>query len=534
MLKKLLAAATGCVIALGSLSIAPLTVSAETDYKGVKLPFTVDAPSNVSLTALTEADSLTTMNAAYSMDDGMCKWLSDAAESTTHDATMEKLKKEYGLEELFVNNQIDWAIDDPVNGWHYTKYWDGEEFTNDEGQKQWAGYGNDKDYHSRVGDWDITENGVYPQTVNDIWLFRGNTIHNDPGVDEEVRKSENEWFYGNDFIPGLKNQLKEDQYTLVEVDSETHDQAISIDWTKHTAYVRVRWAITVSREGEDRFPIFSDWSEPASYGKDAKAFEPYTKESLAPPVLTDIRYYPDDFNGYPQIACTLTVPDDLKNNLTNITSRGGGIRIEWEARLPGKEWVGQQGDGTITSGEHIVTLIFLAESIIKENSENGVSTPEVVLAKDSPVELRARYWCNQYASYNGEYLGEFYTDYSNVLVFGSQEMKHTEESAPKEASVVEESAPQVSEASKAIVSNEPKKAEHKCKICGFCPEPLGLCIFIWIAILVAIIIIVVVIIIIVLKKKKKEPAPQTDMPAAPPTVPMSTDENGGTENGSDK
>lgn len=36
--------------------------------------------------------------------------------------------------------------------------------------------------------------------------------------------------------------------------------------------------------------------------------------------------------------------------------------------------------------------------------------------------------------------------------------------------------------------------EDKCPICGFCPQPLGICIFIWIAIVVLIVVIVVVVI----------------------------------------
>ena len=44
--------------------------------------------------------------------------------------------------------------------------------------------------------------------------------------------------------------------------------------------------------------------------------------------------------------------------------------------------------------------------------------------------------------------------------------------------------------------------EDKCSLCGFCPEPLGLCIFIWIAVLIVIILIVVIIIVTANKKKK--------------------------------
>ena len=46
------------------------------------------------------------------------------------------------------------------------------------------------------------------------------------------------------------------------------------------------------------------------------------------------------------------------------------------------------------------------------------------------------------------------------------------------------------------------KTEDKCPICHFCPRPLGLCIFIWIAI-IAVVIVVVIVVIKVAKKTKK-------------------------------
>ncbi len=337
---------------------------------------------------------------------------------------------------------------------------------------------------------------INPVTVNSSWIMRSlTTINNDPTYSDEEKKQANEWFFGNDHIPGLNNQLKDDQYTLVEADPDNHDQAIFIDWTQHTAYARVRWAVVLSPKDKNSFPVFSDWSETAVFGKDATPFVPLTKESLDAPVISNLRYYPEEFNGYPQIACTLTVPDELNKNLTEISSGGGEIRIEWEARIPGGEWIGQQGDGTITAGENVVSLIFLAESIIRENSENGISTPEVVLAEGSPIELRARYWCNQYESYTGDYIGEFWSDYSEVLTFGAQEMSHTEES-------VAESSKDETESSK--ITESPKDKESKCPLCGFCPQPLGLCIFIWILIIVVLIVVVVVVVILVKKNKKDD------------------------------
>ena len=399
-------------------SCFPLTASAVPDLRGKTLPFELEAPTNTSLTWINGNDSETTMNIAYSMNNSMCQWLSEYADPNTHDETLDKLLKDYQIYDLYINAMIDWAIDDPVNGWHYNEYWAGEEFTNDEGNHVWAGLGYDKDYNYRLGDWDEPSALIYPETTNETWIYRSGIISHNPEWPDEENERYNEWFYGNDLIPGLKNQLKDDQYTIVEADPETHDQKIVIDWTKHTAYARVRWVVTVTDENNDSIPILSDWSEIAAFGKDAVKFEPLTKESLAPPVISDLRYYKDKYNDYPQIAVNLTVPDDLSKALTEVTSRGGTISIEWEARIPEGEWVTLHGDWLITGGENIVSLQSLGESIKSSKEEYGSVKPGDILPDGTPIELRARYWCNQYESYNGDYIGEFWSDYSEVISFG--------------------------------------------------------------------------------------------------------------------
>ena len=499
----------------------PLTVSAEPDNKNTKLPFEVTAPATVSLSWLEGGDSPTSMNAVWSMNDSMCKWLSEASDLNTHDAVLEKLQADYGLSEVWVNAQIDWVIDDPEAGWHYTPYWDGEETTDEDGVKTWYGFGHDKDWQSRTGEWDVVECGVYPKTVNECWILRGRPIDNNPEYTEENRAAANEWFYGNDLIIGLKNQLKDGQYTLVETDPETHDQAIKIDWTEHTAYIRVRWAVTAVEEDDTRTPIFSDWSEIASYGKDSKPFVPFTKETLAAPVISGLKYYPDEFNGYPQIAVTLTVPEELSSGLTNVTARGGDIHVEWEARVPGGDWVGLQGDGTITAGECVIALQNLANHIMDKNKEAGIESSDIILENGSSIELRARYYCSQYSYLHGDYLGEFYTDYSQVLTFGSQEM-----SKPEEVSVVESSAEEESktEASKAEISKtEASKAEISKTEASKAEESKKSSFPWWIIIIIVVVIIIIIIIIIILilsKRKKDDDDNNKTPPANTPVNPI--------------
>ena len=64
------------------------------------------------------------------------------------------------------------------------------------------------------------------------------------------------------------------------------------------------------------------------------------------------------------------------------------------------------------------------------------------------------------------------------------------------------------ETNKAPEEKPPVDEKDKCSFCGFCPVPLGLCIFIWIAI-GAVVILVIVILIVTLTKKKKCPGCKT-------------------------
>ncbi len=457
-MKKIIASAACAAIIM---SAASISAAAEVDTKGFDLPFEAEKPANTALGWLDGGDSPTTMKITYSMGGSMNEWLSAAADPATHDATMEKLSKENGIDDLYVSAQIDWAIDDPENGWHWTKYWDGE-IVKTEDREEWTGYGYDKDYQVRTGDWDILDGWAYPQKINDCWILRGGLVNDTT-----------EWFYGTDLKPGVKDQLKEDQYTLEDTDSEDNEKLLVIDWTKHTAYVRVRWAITATKIENDTTitrPIFSEWSEISSFGKDAAEAVSYTKDDIKPPVITGLEYYPDEFNGYPQISCTLTVPAELEKALTSINARGGDIRVEFEARVPDGEWVGLQGDLTITSGKMVFALQNLAESLIGEDGEKS----GVILEKGSPVELRARYFVMDDTE-------DFYSDYSDVLTFGTEEL-----SAPEKVSAAEES--KASDESQTSEKNEQEKS-----------NPL-----IIIIIIIVLLIIIIIIVIIIISKKKKD------------------------------
>ena len=101
------------------------------------------------------------------------------------------------------------------------------------------------------------EEDVKPDDICEQPVFRSGTLFNDPDISDEEKSALNQWFYGCEGLLPLKDQLKEGQYTLKETDSKTHDQMLNIDYDEHTAYVRMRWALTLYDKDDKESPVFS-------------------------------------------------------------------------------------------------------------------------------------------------------------------------------------------------------------------------------------------------------------------------------------
>ena len=126
-------------------------------------------------------------------------------------------------------------------------------------------------------------------------------------------------------------------------------------------------------------------------------------------------------------------------------------------------------DWIIKSGEMECALLTL------------VSDERPTIPKDTVIELRCRYRCDQPG------LDDVYSDYSKIISFGTDD--------------INQGGSQGTDATP--VPNDPSNPEKKeCWFCHFCPQPLGLCIFIWIAIAIVVILVIVIIIVIATKKKK--------------------------------
>ena len=413
------------------------------------MPFNLKAPANVSVTWLEENDSPTTMSFSLSLDNEITSFFSKQDEAF-YNETIDEFRASYGFSDIAVNVQIDWALDDvndSVSGWHYNKYWDGSIY----------GIGCDENYERCVGPWDIVDWGLNnaTETVQTYWITRGIT-EDDLNGNPDTK------------IPALKSQMKPDQYTF-------DGEFLRIDFSKHTMYFRARLVtmLYVDEEGWEYY--HSDWSPICSYGKDAAKKTKVTKDDLSAPDITNLQMTNKEFNGNPVVAYTLTVPDKLQEIATNLLSAGDDIYVETYARVKGDtEWIALDGDRDVKPGNLEWKLIYLAK--------DGET-----ISKDTPIELRCRYCVYQRTEDE-----PLYSDWSKVISFGTDEIKIDNTSVAENDADGHE-----------IGANSTAKKDS-CPICHFCPQPLGLCIFIWLLIIVIIAAVVIVIVIMKKKKDKKE------------------------------
>lgn len=358
-----------------------IPVSADTG--DIDLPFNLIPSKTVSMSKVSEDDA-TDMNFTYSMEEDMIGFMQECEDSEKKDALMQRL----GVDNIAIDAQIDWALDDK-DDWHHNEFWDDNEATRN------YGMGYDKDGHARTCEWDCISVLLYPQTTNNCWITRYAGNPDDP---DDTRWN-GETFDDQVHQIGMKDVLKEGQYEIKHTEDEAY---ITVDYNEHTLYARMRYFVTVwDTEGGVRY-LFSDWSDAASYGKDGNQWKPYTEDEIPAPVISDGYMTGEEFNGYPIVNYKLTVPEDLAEKFTKISGFGGYARVYVEARIKGSnQWLERQGDSDPKS-EMGFDVLALA----------GDGKP---ICKDTEIEFRTRYFVEQRMGYNTEVVSEFYSPYSNVL-----------------------------------------------------------------------------------------------------------------------
>lgn len=378
-----------CAVML--LSALPLYATAD----GRTCPMELGKPTNATLQWLLGGDSPTTMRFSYTQPAGVTAFV--AAKDRAYDeGTEEAFWASTGYDNVIITTQIDWAIDDPTD-WKYDanpEAWDG---VND-----YFGLGYDAEGNWVIGEWELVDDGwVGSEATREEWVLRGFA-----GPYEDWYDSAG-WTGDGAYRPGLRDQLKEGQYEITE-------DGLVIDWDEHTAYMRVRYVVIGqywNDEGMFEDFYYSDWSDPASYGKDAVRWEPPVDGDVPAPVISNFRMTDEEFNDWPVIAYTLDVPDGLLTLVSEVTGHGGYAYVETFCRELGTdgEWISLQGDGTIRSGENKWDLISLSGT--------------VEMTEYTSLELKARYVvCVWLSEPDREYDYDIYSDFSDVLTFKGKDI----------------------------------------------------------------------------------------------------------------
>ena len=251
------------------------------------------------------------------------------------------------------------------------------------------------------------------------------------------------------------------------------DDIYSFDVENHSLYIRCRYymewePLVKNDDGEgpgEKQSKFSDWSESAVFGKNSTQIIPDEPTTYAAPVISDMKIVLSEGDENSHIEYVQTTPESvwMKGVYYLMKEEGQFDGLETQVSIDGGEWI---EFSTADSGDDWCLW----------NGSRGAYNDDVPIEENTNVKLRIRFTGTHGPS-----------EWSNVLELnggGTQENPDDTGKAPDEKPPVDE------------------PSEDKCSLCGFCPVPLGLCIFIWIAIVVVVILVIVIIIVTLTKKKK--------------------------------
>ena len=247
------------------------------------------------------------------------------------------------------------------------------------------------------------------------------------------------------------------------------DDIYSFDVENHSLYIRCRyymeWETFDAEKNEigEKQSKFSDWSESAVFGKNSTQIIPDEPTTYAAPVISDMKIVLSEGDENSHIEYAQTTPESVW--MTGVyylmKEEGQFDGLETQVSIDGGEWI---EFSTADSGDDWCLW----------NGGRTANNFDAPINENSNVKLRIRFTGTHGPS-----------EWSNVLELnggGTQENPDNTGKAPEEKPPVDE--------------------KDKCSLCGFCPVPLGLCIFIWIAIVVVVILVIVIIIVTLTKKKK--------------------------------
>lgn len=250
-----------------------------------------------------------------------------------------------------------------------------------------------------------------------------------------------------------------------------------MDLDKHTLYFRSRYHFSFLQydaEGNyDYYHVYSDWTPEVSIGKKG-SLEPLKEPAkLDAPVLSDMvlkNAYADEYGSWCDWNVFWTYPAGVfEADLYFLAELDAfePISIDTQCRVDGGEWM----DITVANAASLY------------GGYRTVRADDCI--EDSTVEVRSRFCCR----YDESKTSDWSNIVSNKAVAGTPVTSTTSKPEQKPSSLL----PDIS------------VSEGHCKLCGVCPfQPKGICLFIWILLILIVAFLVCMLVKKIMKKQQKK------------------------------
>ena len=320
-------------------------------------------------------------------------------------------------------------------------------------------------------DWAIDDETAFHYDKS--WDTTESDAKNVPITGSFVEQSEVFWFAYDADVQRCRNAIKAQCMQIPDDASGSGETQMvdvySFDFDKHTLFVRARFFVYADQTGQC---TFSEWSAPLDVAKHFGTGVKLAEKSTDAPVL---RKAADAGDG--TFTFDISFTDDLKETARVLKSAyGTELNLESQVRVDGGEWV-----YWIVQDElypyHIGQRQF---SVSAEDAEKK-------------IEYRCRL-----AGGNPDFGTDVTTAWSDIFTSENGKVRIAVNDDP-----FDEKAQQAQK-------DAAEKEANRCKLCGFCPvHPFGVCMFVWLGILV----VIAVLVWALLRRKKKNAAAAAEIEA---------------------
>ncbi len=387
--------------------------------------------------------------------------------STEESQDREAFLEKYGLYDFTIVMQYDTSLDGTEN-WNYTPEWDTD-------------YSAPTPYQAHAIAW-IGEDLMDTETLFDLY---------------ECEPDSEKYSNMKDAI--IHRAVPNGEYTF---------DNYYFDHENHSLYIRCRYYMEwETYDGEtigEKQSKYSEWSDVAIFGKDSTAITPDEPTEYEAPIISDLTYHqPAEGSELGSLTYVLKTPESVWNAAIyyELTETGAFDTLETQISVDDGDWqpydtINSWGTGALSAG---IRTAYSEEPRIEA---------------DTLIRFRVRY-----TGTHGE------SEWSNVLSINDggtavvptappegEENKDNNEQGNNTGNNQQNKPNTDNNQQNKPNSNDNQQnkpddtatTDKKCGLCGFCPTLLGLCIVLWLAIIVVALIIIIIVIFAAKPKKCKQ------------------------------